>query len=72
MVAAVGIRHTADHVQNRAVTGVAKKKWSEPPCKPGALGGVHAGPRRVANGGQIKRLRFRGFLADQLAGSLFR
>jgi len=26
MVAAVGIRHTADRVQNRAVTGVAKKK----------------------------------------------
>src|SRR5438105_15278081 len=31
MVAAVGIRHTADRVQNRAVTGVAKKNGQSRP-----------------------------------------
>src|SRR5205085_6834529 len=63
-------RGSAEKGRNTLPT-LRRKKWPEPPRKPGALDGVHTGPRRVDKRGQISGLCFCEFLADHRAGSLF-
>src|SRR5207237_4768621 len=51
--------------------GTAACACGSNPGKLGALDGVHAGPRGLNKRGQLRHLRFRMFLADRVAGSLF-